>query len=123
MLRGKLADLGVSYCISAGGRFGASGVRNLPYHAATAVAYGLSEEEALASITLSPAKILGVENRVGSLQIGKDATLFIADGNILETATQVERAFIQGREVDLDNKHRPLYRKYSTKYERLDSGD
>lgn len=119
----QLADLGVAYCISAGGRFGASGVRNLPYHAATAVAYGLSEEQALASITLSAARILGVEDRVGSLQVGKDATLFIADGNILETATQVERAFIQGREVDLDNKHRQLYRKYSTKYERLENGN
>lgn len=111
----KLQDAGIAYCISAGGRFGASGVRNLPYNAATAAAYGLSEEEALRSITLSPAEILGVEDRVGSLQVGLDATLFIADGNILETPTQVETAFVQGREVDLSSKHTQLYQKYSAK--------
>lgn len=115
----RLHDAGITYCISSGGRFGASGLRNLPYNAATAAAYGLTEEQALRAITLSPAEILGVSDRVGSLQPDRDATLFIADGNILETPTQVERAFIQGREVDLDNRHQQLYRKYSTKYERL----
>lgn len=114
-----LQSLGIKYCISAGGRFGANGLRNLPYNAATAAAYGLSPEDALRSITLSVAEILGVDDRVGSLDVGKDATLFIADGDILETPTQVEQAFIQGRAVDLDNKHKQLYRKYSEKYERL----
>lgn len=113
-----LEKQGVAYCISAGGRFGANGIRNLPYHAATAAAYGLSEEKALRSITLSAAEILGVQNRVGALTPERDATFFIASGNILETETQVETAFIQGRQVDLDNKHRQLYRKYSTKYAR-----
>ena len=116
----QLADAGVKFCISAGGRFGANGLRNLPYNAATAAAYGLSESEALRSITLSAAEILGVEKQVGSLQVGRDATLFIADGDILETPTQVETAFIQGRKVDLDNKHKQLYRKYSAKYERAE---
>lgn len=118
-LPARLVEAGIEFCISAGGRFGASGVRNLPYNAAAAVGYGLSEEQALRSITLSAAEILGVEDRVGSLEVGKDATLFITDGNILETATQVEAAFIQGRTVDLDNKHKQLNRKYSTKYERM----
>lgn len=113
-----LHDAGVEFCISAGGRFGASGVRNLPYHAATAAAYGLPEAEALEAITSSAAKILGVDDRVGSLQVGLDATLILTDGNILETPTQVEMAFIQGRKVDLDNKHQQLYRKYSEKYSR-----
>jgi imidazolonepropionase-like amidohydrolase len=122
-LPAKLQELGVQYCISAGGRFGASGVRNLPYHAATAAAYGLDEDAALASITTAPAEILGVADRVGSLQPGLDATLFIADGNILETPTHVEMAFIQGRQVDLDNKHEQLYRKYSAKYERQSNSD
>ncbi|PHR96003.1 MAG: imidazolonepropionase [Blastopirellula sp.] len=115
----QLQDAGIPYCISAGGRFGASMIRNLPYNAATAAAYGLTEKEALRSITLSPAEILGVADRVGSLQVGRDATLFIADGNILETPTQVLSAFIQGRKVDLDNRHKQLNRKYSIKYKRL----
>jgi imidazolonepropionase-like amidohydrolase len=115
-LPARLEAVGVKYCISAGGRFGASGLRNLPYNAATAAAYGLTEEQALRSITLSAAEILSVADRVGSIQPGMDATLFIADGDILETPTQVEAAFIQGRKVDLDNKHEQLYRKYSAKY-------
>ncbi len=114
----KLSDAGIAFCISAGGRFGATGIRNLPYNAATAAAYGLSEEEALRAITLSPAEILGVSDRVGSLQVGMDATLFIADGDILETPTQVLNAFVQGRAVDLSNKQTQLYRKYTTKQER-----
>lgn len=117
-LPGQLHEAGIEFCISAGGRFGANGLRNLPYNAATAAAYGLDEAAALASITLGPAKILGVSDRVGSLETGKDATLFIADGDILETPTQVESAFIQGRVVDLDDKHKQLYRKYVEKYQR-----
>lgn len=115
----KLQDAGVTFCISAGGRFGASGIRNLPYNAATAAAYGLTEEQALRSITLSPAEILGVSDRVGALRPGLDATLIVTDGNILETPTQVELAFVQGRKVDLNNRHTQLYGKYSEKYRRL----
>ncbi|MFK7738463.1 MAG: amidohydrolase family protein [Pirellulaceae bacterium] len=120
-LPSKLEEEGVSFCISAGGRFGATGVRNLPYHAATAVAYGLDEASALEAITLAPARILGLDDRVGSLQVGLDATLFIADGDILETPTHVTQAFVQGREVDLDNKHSQLYRKYLAKQEKTSS--
>ena len=108
----------IPFCISGAGRFGASNVRNLPYHAATAVAYGLSQQEALRSITLSPAEILGVAKRVGSLEVGKDATLIVTSGNPLETATQVELAFIQGRKVDLNNKHKRLFKKYEEKLRR-----
>ena len=117
-LPGQLHSAGIKFCISAGGRFGANGLRNLPYNAATAAAYGLDEAEALRSITLSPAEILGAGDQVGSLEVGKDATLFIADGDILETPTQVLSAFIQGRAVDLDDKHKQLYRKYTEKYRR-----
>ncbi len=112
----RLHQAGVLFCICSGGRFGASGVRNLPYHAATAAAFGLSQDQALQSITLDPAKILGVDDRVGSLAVDRDATLFIADGNILETETQVVQAYVQGRRVDLNNRHTLLYRKYSEKY-------
>lgn len=115
----RLKEAKIQFCISSAGRFGASNLRNLPYHAATAAAYGLSESDALRAITLSPAEILGAADRVGSISAGKDATLFIADGNILEPPTQVTHAFIQGRKVDLNNRHLQLYRKYSEKYERL----
>jgi imidazolonepropionase-like amidohydrolase len=91
----------------------------LPYHAATAIGFGLSPEDALRAITLSPAEIFGVANRVGSIDPGKDATLFIADGDILDTPTQVVQAWIQGRSVDLSSKHTDLYEKYKTKYEQL----
>jgi imidazolonepropionase-like amidohydrolase len=113
------ADLhaaGIRYCISSSGRFGASNVRNLPYHAAAAIGFGLPEDEALKSITLYPAQILGVADRVGSLEVGKDATMFIADGDPLETPTQVDAAWIGGRKVELNDRHKRLYRKYEEKY-------
>lgn len=112
----RLRAAGIKFCIAGEGRFGASNSRNLPYHAATAVAYGLPHAEALKAITLYPAEILGVANRVGSLEIGKDATLIIADGDPLETATQVEAAFIQGRRVEMNDRHKRLWRKYQQKY-------
>lgn len=113
----RLHEAGIAFCISAGGRFGASGIRNLPYNAATAAAYGLPEREALRAITLSPAEILGVSDRIGALQVGLDATIFIADGDILETPTQLVAAFIEGRRVDLRSRHTQLYEKYSEKYQ------
>lgn len=114
----ELQKAGIRYCIASAGRFGSSNVRNLPYQAATAVGFGLSDDEALKSITLSPAQILGVADRVGSLEVGKDATLFVADGDILDTASHVEAAWIQGRKVDLNDRHKTLYRKYEEKYKR-----
>jgi imidazolonepropionase-like amidohydrolase len=115
-LPGRLKAAGVKFCIAGGARFGASNVRNLPYNAATAVAFGLDEADALKAITLWPAEIYGVSNRVGSLDEGKDATLFIADGNILETATQVESAYVAGRKIELTDKHKRLWRKYQERY-------
>jgi imidazolonepropionase-like amidohydrolase len=119
-LPARLHEAGVTFCISGGGRFGASMLRNLPYHAAMAVAFGLPADVALRSITLAPAEILGVANRVGSLEKGKDATLLITDGDPLETATQVEAAFVQGRPVDLNDRHKRLWKKYEEKYRRLE---
>jgi imidazolonepropionase-like amidohydrolase len=112
----RLRQAGVSYCISGGGD--ASNVRNLPYHAAKAASYGLPVAEALKSITIYPARILGVADRVGSLAVGKDATLFVADGDILDIPTHVEQAFIQGRKLDLTDKQRVLWDKYKEKYKR-----
>jgi imidazolonepropionase-like amidohydrolase len=115
----QLHQAGVKFCITGSGRFGGSDVRNLPYHAAMAAAFGLPKDIALKSITSYPAEILGVDDRVGSLTVGKDATLFVTDGDPLETATQVEAAYIQGRRVDLNNRHTRLWKKYQTKYQRL----
>jgi imidazolonepropionase-like amidohydrolase len=115
-LPARLHAAGIPFCIATAGRFGGSTLRNLPYHAATAGAHGLDRGLALRSITLSTAEILGVEDRVGSLAVGRDATLFIADGDILETPTQVSHAYIQGRPVDLSNRHTRLCEKYQAKY-------
>ena len=109
-LPAKLAEAGVRFCVS--GNRGASFVRNLPYHAATADAHGLGAGDALASITLWPAQILGVGDEVGSLEAGKAATLFVADGDILEVPTQVTHAWIDGRRVDLTSRHTMLDEKY-----------
>ncbi len=116
----RLFDAKIEFCISGAGRFGASQVRNLPYHAAMAAAFGLPRGEALKAITLSPARILGVADRVGSLEVGKDATMIITDGDPLETVTHVDLAYIQGRVVDLSSRHTRLWRKYQEKYRRLD---
>ena len=113
----KLYQAGVKFCISDGGQ--AAYARNLPYHAATAAAYGLPKDEALRAVTLYPAQILGVADQVGSIEEGKDATLIITDGDPLEIMTQVERQFIQGRDIDLSSRHTQLYTKYRTKYEQL----
>ncbi|HUU46099.1 MAG TPA: amidohydrolase family protein, partial [Acidobacteriota bacterium] len=98
----RLHQAGVRFCISNGG---ASNVRNLPYQAATAAAHGLPADEALKAITLYPAQILHVDDRIGSLAVGKDATMIVTDGDVLETPTQVEIEFMAGRRIDLSDKH------------------
>ena len=115
-LPAELHKAGIRFCISARGQFGANQVRNLPYHAAAAVAFGLPADEALKAITLSPAQILGVADRVGSLDKGKDATLFVADGEALDTPTQSPPPGFAGRKVDLNDRHKTLYHKYEEKY-------
>jgi imidazolonepropionase-like amidohydrolase len=83
----------------------------------TSVEYGVSKEDALASITSVPAKILGIDATVGTLEVGKDATFFISTGDALDVKTNnVEMAFIQGKEINLDNVQKQLYSKYKTKY-------
>ena len=113
----RLQDKGIRFSISGYDRSNSWNVRNLPYHAATAAAFGLSKEDALRAITLSPAEILGVADRVGSIEVGKDATLILCDGDPLETFTHTESAWIGGKPVDLSNKQKMLYDKYQKKYE------
>ncbi|MGB7344664.1 MAG: amidohydrolase family protein [Pirellulaceae bacterium] len=120
-LPARLHAAGVRYCVGgagAGSPGGAAAARNLPYHAGNAVAYGLPREEAIRSITLSAAEILGVADRIGSITVSKDATLILTDGDILETPTHVVQAWIGGREVDLGSRHKTLYDKYRKKYSR-----
>ena len=86
--------------------------RNLPYHAGMCVAFGLPEDAALRAITLSPAEIFGVADRLGSLEKGKVATLIVTDGTPLEVATNVKRIFIAGEEIPIDSLHIRLWEKF-----------
>ena len=86
--------------------------RNLPYEAAMARAYGLPAEVALRAITLAPAEIFGVADRVGSLAVGKDADVFVATGDIMDTRTQVTHVFVDGAPQSLETRHTRLYREF-----------
>ena len=90
-------------------------VKNLPYHAAQAVAYGYPADEALKGITLYPAQLAGVADRLGSIEAGKEATLFAADGDILDIRSNVKRMWIAGKEVSLESRHTRLYEKYKNR--------
>jgi imidazolonepropionase-like amidohydrolase len=79
----------------------------------------LPRAEALRAVTLNPARIFGVDDRLGSIDVGKEATLVVTDGDLLELTTHVELEFIGGRQVDLSSHHTQLYDKYRSKYERL----
>jgi len=91
--------------------------RNLMFNAGTAAAYGLTKEQALQAITLNAAKILGIDDRTGSIEAGKDANIVISNGDILDMRTSViTNAIIQGREVSLEDKQTQLYERYMKKY-------
>ena len=103
----KMAQAGLKFCISTGND-GAE-VRDLPYHAGLASAYGLAKDEALKSVTLYPAQILGVADKIGSLEVGKIANVVVTDGDLLEPRTNVKYLFINGREIPLTSRHTELY--------------
>lgn len=110
-----LKQAGVEFCISMDGSWGQ---RSLPFVAGSSVAYGLTKEEALATITSSPAKILGLEKSLGTIETGKEATLIISSGDVLDMRTSnIENAFIRGKQIDLDDLHKVLYRKFRAKYQ------
>ena len=114
-LPAQLHEAGVAFCIARGspGSGGSStNERNLPFEAATAAAHGLPRDEALKAITLNAARILGVDDRVGSLQAGRLASFLVTDGDPLETPTRIERVFIQGREVSTANRQSRLAERY-----------
>lgn len=109
-----LQDAGVLYGLTG---IGFWRQRNLPFEAGEACGYGLTKEQALSMITLNNAKILGIDKTTGTLEVGKDANLFISKGDALDMITiDVQKAFIQGRDINLDNLHKQLYRKFAAKY-------
>lgn len=112
-----LTDKGVLIALQANGEMERMTSRNLPFYAGTTVAYGLTKEQALQLITLNPAKILGIDNAYGSLEVGKSATLFISEGDALDMRTNIiSRAFIDGRDLTLETHQTELWKRYSQKY-------
>ncbi|HYI10901.1 MAG TPA: amidohydrolase family protein [Thermoanaerobaculia bacterium] len=93
----------------------AHNARNLPYHAASCAAFGLPKEEALKAVTIYPAQIWGVADRLGSLEVGKMANVIVTDGDPLEIRTNVQRVFIGGEEIPMDSRHTLLYRKFANR--------
>jgi imidazolonepropionase-like amidohydrolase len=106
---GILSKAGVRVAISEGD---SSFVRNLAHHASVAMAYGLPRDKALEAITLEPARILGIADRVGSIEPGKDATLFVSDRDVLDFRYTVVAAYVDGRALDLSDRHKRLYERY-----------
>ena len=89
--------------------------RDLPYHAGMAAAFGLPKEEALKAVTIYPAEIFGVADRIGSIEQGKIANLIVTDGDPLEILTQVKYLFINGHQIPLTSRHTELYEKYKAR--------
>lgn len=119
MLAAELASKGVLTGIDVSGSMERMNTRNLPFYAGTVAAYGLDREKAVQMITGDAAKILGIDSFTGTLETGKDATLFIAEGDALDMRTnQVSKAFIQGRDISLETHQTELWKRYSEKYAR-----
>ena len=114
-----LLDAGLTITIDVSGRMERMNTRNLPFYAGSFAAYGVDKEKAVEMITLSAAKILGVDDQLGSLTVGKDATLFIAKGDALDMRTnQLSHAFIQGRALSLETHQTNLWKRYMEKFSR-----
>jgi len=117
-LAGLLVHEGVLTGIENSGQMERMQTRNLPFYAGTFAAFGLEKEEAVKLITLNAAKILGIDQSLGTLEVGKDATLFVSDGDALDMRTnKISHAFIQGRDISLNSYQKDLYLRYKEKYE------
>lgn len=113
----KLAAMFHKEGILVGLTYSSQAYGNLPFAAGETVAYGLTKEEALQTVTLNTAKILGIDDKTGSIETGKDANIVVSTGDILDMHTNnIEYAFIEGRNISLDNKHKQLYRRFEAKY-------
>jgi len=116
-----LVDAGILVALEPSGQMERMNSRNLPFYAGTTVAYGLSKAQALQLITQNPAKILGIDDRYGTLEVGKSATLFISKGDALDMRTnQLTHAFIDGRNISLKTHQTELWKRYSQKYNQQD---
>lgn len=116
-----LVDAGVLVSLETSGQMERMNSRNLPFYAGTTVAYGLTKEQALELITLSPAKILGIDENYGSLEAGKSGTFFISEGDALDMRTNnLTHAFIDGRTISLETHQTKLWKRYANKYENQD---
>ena len=111
-LPGVLHDAGVEIAFAT---FNSADSRTLPYEAANSVSWGFTKDAALEAVTLAPARVLGVDDRLGSLEVGKVGNLIVTDGDPLEITTEIEWVFIKGVPSDLDNKHRSLWEKYDNR--------
>lgn len=112
-----LQQAGVLFCLQNEGDMEAMNARNLPFLAGTAAAYGLTKEQAVAALTGNTAKILGIDNQMGTIEVGKDATLFVSEGDALDMkSNNVTWAFVQGKRLDLRNEQQELYHRYEDKY-------
>ncbi len=106
---GKMAKAGIKVAIRT---METENVRNLPFHAGFAATYGMGKEEALKAVTIIPAQIFGVEDQLGSIEKGKQATLFVTDGDPFETKTNIKHVFIEGWKIPLDSRHIRLYNEF-----------
>jgi imidazolonepropionase-like amidohydrolase len=120
----KLHAAGVTLAIrsQAGGPGSGTAGRNLPYEAASAAAFGLPEDVALQAVTLAPARILGVADKVGSLEPGKRANLVITAGHILQPTTPVLALFVDGQPLRPESRHTQLYAKYQRRLDEIQAG-
>ena len=115
-----LKEAGVKFCLAHNGDM-LSTTRNLAFFAGTAAAHGLSKEEALQAITSDAAMILGIADKTGALKVGLDANIVISEGDLLDMrSNQIDKMFIQGRDVDLNGRQQMLYEKYKAKYKHED---
>ncbi len=116
-LPGILKKGGLLVGLNARGSMERMSTRNLPFYAGHAAGFGLNPEEALELITSNTAKIIGVDDQYGSLEVGKSATFFVSQGDALDMRTnQLSHAFIDGREISLETHQTELYQRYSNKY-------
>jgi imidazolonepropionase-like amidohydrolase len=115
---------GVRFAIRAvdSGPGSATSTRNLPYQAAMAVAYGLPPDDGLKAVTLYPAQILGISDRLGSIEVGKLANLVICDGHLLQPTTQVKGLFIAGSPLLPNSRHTQLYTRYQERLKQFRNG-
>lgn len=117
-LPAKLSEGGVEFCFSMMGQMETSENRNLPFNIGTAIAYGVPYEAAVKAATLTPAKLLGIDDRTGSIEVGKEANFVISKGDLFDMRlSQIEALYIQGLSVKKETRQEALYIKYKTKYQ------